>query len=79
MVVEIGSPGSFHFDRGAKKSICEQYGVPHLWLVTPEEHRVEEFELRAGRYVCVQDMQGIGEFKPAVFPYPMIDLAELWA
>ncbi len=79
LVVEISSPSSFHLDRGAKKSTYQQYGIPYLWLVTAEEHRVEEFELRAGRYVCVQDVQGINQFKPALFPDLTIELADLWA
>ena len=79
LVVEISSPGSYHFDRGAKKSIYERNGIPHLWLVTPAEHRIEEFKWRAGRYICVQDMQGIGEFNPAALGNLTIDLADLWA
>ena len=47
--------------------------------MTPEEHRIEEFELRAGRYICVQDMQGIGDFNPAALGNLTIDLADLWA
>ena len=52
-VCEVLSPGHEAHDRLTKRAIYAQHGVPHLWLVHPDERTVEAFELVKGRWVLL--------------------------
>jgi Uma2 family endonuclease len=49
-IVEVVSPGSLVYDRETKYRLYERVGIREYWLVYPEDHSVEVFVLRAGRY-----------------------------
>jgi Uma2 family endonuclease len=50
-VCEIVSPSNEPHDRVTKKRKYAAYGVPHYWIVDPEERTLEAFELTAGKWV----------------------------
>ncbi len=51
LVVEVMSPSNRRKDRLRKLEIYRRAGVPHYWLVDPEENILEAFVLRDERYV----------------------------
>ena len=50
LVIEIISPSSRHRDREIKRKLYEQFSVPEYWLVNPEQHTIERFQLEGERY-----------------------------
>jgi excisionase family DNA binding protein len=53
LVVEIMSPTNRRKDRLQKMEIYCKAGIPHYWLVDPEENTLEAFVLRSGNYTLV--------------------------
>lgn len=47
LVVEILSPTTQHLDRGRKREIYAEAGVPHYWIVDPDEPAITIYELNA--------------------------------
>lgn len=50
LVVEILSPSTRRTDLTSKRSKYEDAGVPHYWVVDPDEPSIVTYELRDGRY-----------------------------
>jgi Uma2 family endonuclease len=50
MIVEILSPSTRQNDCVLKKELYERVGVPEYWIVNADEHTVDQFVLRDGRY-----------------------------
>lgn len=48
LVIEILSPGTWHYDKGDKKDEYERSGVKEYWLVDPKEKTAEGFHLMNG-------------------------------
>lgn len=48
LVVEVLSPGTAKYDRGAKKKAYERCGVREYWMVDPANRSVEQYLLRDG-------------------------------
>ena len=36
LVVEIASPSTAHYDRGRKKAVYAEFGIPAYWIVVPD-------------------------------------------
>lgn len=53
LVVEIMSPTNRKKDRLQKMEIYRKAGIPHYWIVDPEENTLEAFGLKDGRYTLV--------------------------
>lgn len=53
LVVEIISPSSRRKDRLQKMEIYRKAGIPHYWLVDPEDNLLEAFMLKEGNYLLV--------------------------
>ncbi len=51
LVVEVMSPSNRRKDRLRKLEIYRRAGIPHYWLVDPEENTLEAFVLKDERYV----------------------------
>ncbi|SHN57399.1 Uma2 family endonuclease [Desulfitobacterium chlororespirans] len=51
LVVEVMSPSNRRKDRLRKLEIYRRAGIPHYWLVDPEENTLEAFMLKDERYV----------------------------
>lgn len=86
LIVEIVSPESVERDRVKKYQAYEAAGVGELWLIDPEHHSAEFYQLRDGRYVLVEVNDGIYESQqlpgfrvPVAWfwrePLPMLDEA----
>ena len=50
LAVEVLSPSTQTRDRGRKKNILEQFGVPEYWIVDPKKNRLEIYVLRGTAY-----------------------------
>jgi excisionase family DNA binding protein len=72
LVVEIMSPTSRRKDRLQKMEIYRKAGIPHFWLVDPEENTLEAFMLKDGYYTLVA-AGGPGD-KLAHSEFPGLDL-----
>lgn len=76
---EILSPGTAKDDRAVKLPLYARFGVPHVWLVDPDQRTLEAFELREGAWVLIavlkdEDPVSVPPFQAVTFP-----LADLWA
>ena len=49
-MVEILSPSTGLRDKGRKKNIYENCGVPEYWIVSPEARSIDVYRLEDGRY-----------------------------
>jgi excisionase family DNA binding protein len=78
LVVEVLSPSTGRKDRLRKRSIYQQAGVMHYWLVNPEEQSLECLALRSGNYAIVADGLDEETVEPPDFPGLCIQLANLW-
>jgi len=54
-VAEVLSPGSHRGDRGAKRRLYQEAGVPLYWVIDPLTHRVESWTPGATKPVVVDD------------------------
>ena len=50
LVIEILSPSTRHLDHGRKREIYAEAGVPHYWIVDPDEPAITSYELVTGDY-----------------------------
>jgi excisionase family DNA binding protein len=53
LVVEIMSPANRRKDRLQKMEIYRKAGIPHYWLVDPEENTLEAFVLKGEHYALI--------------------------
>lgn len=51
VAVEILSPGSRRMDLVMKRSEYADAGIPHYWIVDPDDHRMEMLTLVDGSYI----------------------------
>ena len=57
-VCEILSPSTAHVDRGIKRRIYADAGVPYLWLLDPDQRTLEIFVLAAGKWMLAATIVG---------------------
>ena len=50
LIVEVLSPRTARYDRGAKKDVYERYVVREYWIVDPRIRSVEQYVLEGGKY-----------------------------
>jgi Uma2 family endonuclease len=78
LVVEVLSPSTTSVDRGLKRAIYAEHGVPCYWIVDPEGQSVEAYALAGTESVPA----GRVTSEPAALP-PFSDLTldptDLWA
>lgn len=74
LVVEIMSPANRRKDRLRKMEIYRRAGVPHYWLVDPDENTLEAFVLKDGLYTLVFAGGPGDEFSHPEFPGLNLDL-----
>lgn len=79
LAVEIVSPSSRRQDRKTKFAIYARFGIPHYWILDPEERTFEVFGIAAGGYELLRKVSGDGVLSPEPFPDLGLDLAKLWA
>jgi Uma2 family endonuclease len=79
LVVEVLSPTTAQRDRGAKRQLYAQFGVPSLWLADATERVMAAFVLEAGEYRQVALVRGDDDFSAPPFAELVIHLADVWA
>ncbi|MBT1706323.1 Uma2 family endonuclease [Chryseosolibacter indicus] len=57
LIIEILSPGSYHYDTGKKKELYERFGVKEYWLIDPATQEATGFELK-GKYIEIGRFNG---------------------
>jgi Uma2 family endonuclease len=79
LVVEILSPTTHRTDRETKAQLYAKYGVPHYWLIDPDQQVLEAYELSGDQYNLVTRAQDADRFTPSIFPGLSIQISDLWA
>lgn len=78
LVVEIMSPANRRKDRLRKMEIYRKAGVPHYWLVDPEENTLEAFMLKDGSYTLIAAGGPGDKFAHPEFPELDLDLDRIF-
>jgi len=68
LVVEIMSPGSAVYDRTAKADTYAALGIQELWLVDPQDQRIEQRVLRGTAWQIAGSFAGNAPLRAQVFP-----------
>ncbi len=79
LVIEILSPTTHRTDRQTKAQLYAKYGVPHYWLIDPDQHVLEAYEITGEQYNLVTKAQDTDLFTSSVFPGLSIQIIDLWA
>ena len=77
-VCEVISPSSLRIDRGKKRRIYAESGVPWMWLVDPIGRIQEVLTLDGGNWRIVATFTGDDVVRAEPFPEAEIDLASIW-
>jgi len=78
LVVEILSPSTSRKDRVTKLNHYQASGIPHYWIVGPEDGLIEAYQLREGLYiVAVRACEGA--FSHPAFPGLTFDVETLFS
>jgi hypothetical protein len=75
---EVMSAETVRRDRGEKRIVYAKAGIRHLWLVDTMERTLEIFELKAGKWVLLNDFRD--DAKVAAPPFAEVGFAlnQLW-
>lgn len=65
-------------DTEVKMETYARGGVPHCWIVDPEQYTLRAYELEHARWKLATERRQDGAFEPALFPGLVIPLASLW-
>jgi Uma2 family endonuclease len=79
LLVEVLSPTTAARDRGVKSRRYATLGVPHLWLLEPDERRLECYRLEGQAYRLVIAAEGEATVEHSHWPGLAVRLAELRA
>lgn len=79
LVVEIMSPSNRRKDRLRKMEIYRKAGIPHYWLVDPEESTLEAFMLQNGNYALIAAGGPGDKLTHHAFPGLDLDLERVFA
>lgn len=77
-VCEGMSPSTARMDRGRKREIYAEGGVPHLWFVDPAHHTLEVLTLDGPSYRVTATAGGADRGHYAPFETVELDLARFW-
>jgi Uma2 family endonuclease len=77
-VCEILSPSTQRKDRAIKLPLYARYGVPYAWLVDPDAHILEAYELRDGLWVLLATLQEADPVQVKPFDAIEFALSDLW-
>ena len=61
-----------------KKQKYARSGVPHYWIVDPEQRTLHAYRLEGERYHLLAEVAGEAVFEPSLFPGLAIPLSDLW-
>lgn len=77
LVVEVLSPSTRAYDRGAKIQVYHRYRVPWVWLLSPAPPEIEEYCWSEEGYQLRQHVTQEASFTPALFPELSFSVGEL--
>ena len=69
LVIEVLSPSTRRIDAGAKRLAFEAAGVPHYWLIDPDEPSIVALDLVDGTYVEAAHVTVTAAFETTT-PFP---------
>ena len=75
---EILSDGTEKYDRGAKRAIYAEAGIPFLWLLDPRARLLEVFQLTAGHWLLAATFSNDQEVRALPFEATPFPLTQLW-
>lgn len=86
LVAEVVSPGTALYDRGLKRERYARFGVPHYWIVLPDQESPEllAYDLVSGQYKQVAHVTGDEVFATEqpfpvrVAPSQLVELYPEW-
>ncbi|HET9298456.1 MAG TPA: Uma2 family endonuclease [Candidatus Polarisedimenticolaceae bacterium] len=78
VVVEILSPSTRKRDLGIKAERYAELGVPHYWIVDPENEKVACFRLQDGSYRLIAEAAGTTTLAHPDWDGLVLDLGALW-
>jgi len=78
LVVEIMSPSTHRKDRLKKMEIYRKAGIPHYWLVDPEETILEAYLLKEENYLLIFTGGPEDEFTHPEFPGLSLNLEKIF-
>jgi Uma2 family endonuclease len=72
LVVEIASPSTAHYDRGRKKAVYAEFGIPAYWIVVPDPDQpsLTAYTLTQAKYTEADRAVGEQRFATAT-PFPV--------
>ena len=78
-ICEVLSPSTTRIDRGRKLRIYAGAGVPHAWLVNPQDRTLEVLRLRDGAWTIVAVWEDAAVVRAEPFEAMELDLGSFWA
>jgi Uma2 family endonuclease len=78
LLVEVLSPSTRAYDRGPKAERYAALGVPHFWLLDPDQRRLACHRLEAEAWRLVAEAAGAAVVEHPDWPGLTIRLDELW-
>jgi Uma2 family endonuclease len=76
LVVEVLSPTTARRDRGGKRDLYAQHGVPWYWIVESAARRIDAYRLVGDTYQLAAPLTGPGALPP--FLDLIIDATAIW-
>ena len=77
LIVEVLSQGNTRTERASKLKDYESFGVPEVWVLSPDAQTVEVLQLKAGRLATTALLRE-GRIAPLHFPDAAIDISAIW-
>lgn len=78
LAIEIMSPSNHRKDRLRKMEIYRKVGIPHYWLLDPEENILEAYMLEGENYLLIFTGGPEDDFTHPEFPGLNLDLAKVF-
>ena len=79
LIVEILSTSTSRRDTEVKFDLYARFGVPHYWILNPDERVLIAFRLADGKYERAALCQGEDHFQPELFDGLTIELGQVWS
>ena len=74
LIIEVAST-SLAYDRGAKRSLYAQHGIPEYWILNLNDDTVERYSSPSdGQYTQFEKLDTASSLSPLAFPDVAIDL-----
>jgi Uma2 family endonuclease len=79
LVIEIISPSTVQIDRHTKLQLYARHGVPHYWIVDPDQRSIEAYRLVPEGYEPGARARGDETWSTEPFADLAVPLALIWA